>query len=58
MHKHTQTVHLHAPKPRNIVVRAMIALGKRAPARHADKRHSKDQDRRDLAQRVRELGEW
>lgn len=58
MHKHTQPVHLHAPKPRNLVVRAMIALGKRAPLRHADKRHRKDPDRRDLAQRVRELGEW
>ena len=58
MHKHTQTVRLIAPKPRNAVVRAMIALGKRAPARHADKRRSTEHDRRDLAQRVREMGEW
>ncbi len=52
-----QTVRLVALKPRNSVFRAMRALGKRTTKHEATRRQS-DRNRTDLAQRVRELGEW
>ena len=52
-------VRLVAPKPRNIVIRALIALGKTTSTRHVGgQRRKVAHDRLDLAQRVREAGEW
>lgn len=47
-----------SPKPRNPVVRALVlrtlGAGRHTPARHPNRQA----DQRDLAQRVRESGEW
>lgn len=51
---------LRAPKPRNRIVRLLTQrlLGVGA-GRHQSGRHpSRQQENRDLAQRVRESGEW
>lgn len=49
---------LRTPKPRNPVARALtlraLGAGRHAPARHPNRQR----DNRDLAQRVRESGEW
>lgn len=48
-----------APKPRNNVFRALITMGKVSSIRHAGgQRRKATHDRLDLAQRVREAGEW
>ena len=45
-------------KPRNRVVLALSMLLSRGSGRHASTKRPQDAARRDLAQRVRELGEW
>lgn len=57
MRKNENSVRLAASKPRNNVFRAMLALGKRG-SRHDAAHRQRDRDRLDLAQRVRESGEW
>lgn len=49
-----------APKPRNGVVRALIARIRHGSGRHthARKKRVANSDDSDLAQRVREVGEW
>ncbi len=51
---------LRTPKPRNPIVRALVQrLSALGAGRHAQARHPSRQARqRDLAQRVRESGEW
>lgn len=56
MRKHTDPVRLDTHKPR-YVFRAMLALGKRS-AKHGPARREHAKDQQDLAQRVREMGEW
>jgi len=57
MRKTHPPVRIDAPRPRNLVAKALMALGKRT-ARHGSERRVHDRHRQDLAQRVRELGEW
>ena len=50
-----------APRPRNSVVRALIArIVTAAGGRHRDAqlRRMRQRDQKDLDQRVREIGEW
>lgn len=54
------TITVPARKPRNAVVRALIAKLRPGAGRHTTE-HAKRQkttDDNDLAQRVREVGEW
>lgn len=49
---------LPAIAPRNRVVLALTRLAKRGSGRHQPVKRPKDKDRMDLAERVRESGEW
>ena len=51
---------LRTPKPRNPIVRALVLrLSALGAGRHMQARHpSRQAHQRDLAQRVRESGEW
>lgn len=50
---------LPASRPRNAVVRALIArLGFAGTKRHESRPRQRDAQRRDLDDRVREVGEW
>lgn len=57
MRNNDKSVRLAASKPRNVIFRAMLAMGKRG-SRHDAGHRQRDRDRRDLDQRVRESGEW
>jgi hypothetical protein len=58
MHKPSITLPVH--KPRNGVVRALIAKLSSGSGRHKSKHEKRKQsvDDSDLAQRVRDVGEW
>lgn len=54
------TISVRAHRPRNSVVRALIAKIRFGSGRHARARDKRKQDTNDtdLAQRVRDVGEW
>lgn len=54
----TQPIALPAAKPRNRVVIALALLARAGSGRHTQDKRRKDKARKDLADRVRELGEW
>ena len=47
-----------ASTPRNAVMLALVRLARSGNGRHVDARRIRDQNRKDLDQRVREYGEW
>lgn len=54
----SKTVALPATAPRNRVVLALARLARRGSGRHQAVKRQKERDRQDLADRVRETGEW
>ncbi|MBQ0917008.1 hypothetical protein KBW71_00910 [Hydrogenophaga aromaticivorans] len=53
-----KTIALPAIKPRNRVVIALALLARVGSGRHASVKRNSDKNRKDLADRVRECGEW
>lgn len=53
-----RTMKIPASKPRNRVVIALALLARIGSGRHATRKRQKARDQHDLAQRVREVGEW
>lgn len=51
-------ISLPASTPRNRVVIALALLARAGSGRHQPNKRQKDQDRKDLDQRVRDVGEW
>lgn len=51
-------ISIPASKPRNRVVLALAPLALSSSGRHTRAKRQKDHDRKDLDQRVREVGEW
>lgn len=54
----TRTPRVVPPKPRNPVIEALTrGFGRRGAGVHADG-HARQRQERDLADRIREVGEW
>ncbi|WP_234265078.1 short-chain dehydrogenase [Hydrogenophaga sp. NFH-34] len=51
-------ISIPASKPRNRVVLALTLLTIASGGRHTRAKRQKDHDRKDVDQRVREVGEW